>query len=268
MTDMTTSFSKEAEIEAVFGDGEGVALREAETMRGEWRRFGRWLKRPVLPPYLAPGRESFIGTMRLLVLDLMVVGALIAILMIAVAAGFEVPENVNSTLEMNAVTVLLIVVLAPVLEELVFRGWLSGRVSWLAGFAIAVVAGIGAAVVAVGADGDGMRAVSGAVLIGGLLAALVAMILLRRRPAPNWYRAIFPVAFWLSAIAFALIHLLNYNEGALWILLPLILPQFVLGTMLGYVRVHYGLLWCVLLHAMHNGVALSLAALSMAAGFD
>ena len=39
-----------------------------------------------------------------------------------------------------------------------------------------------------------------------------------------------------------------------WAVLPFTLPQFVVGLMLGHLRVRYGLWASVLLHAMHNGL--------------
>ena len=61
-------------------------------------------------------------------------------------------------------------------------------------------------------------------------------------------------------------HLTNFPADQLATALPLVLPQFVIGTILGYTRVHYGLWASVLLHMLHNGaiIALVLAASSAA----
>ena len=74
----------------------------------------------------------------------------------------------------------------------------------------------------------------------------------------RWFAAAFPVVFWLVTLAFALVHLANYTDGTLLILLPLVIPQFIAGALFGYARVHYGLWAAMLLHAMHNGTAVAL----------
>ena len=213
------------------------------------------------------------GTLRILALDLMIIAAIIIVLMSVVAFGIELPENLNSTLEMNLTTAFLIVVLAPVLEEIVFRSWLSGRPAILSALAI-LVAGLVLGPLVAGIffppteGGLGLGATL-TILVGLLIAvvgAITAAIMLRGRPAPSWFAALFPAFFWLSCVAFALIHLLNYTEGTLAILLPLLIPQFILGTLAAYVRVHYGLIFAIALHAAHNGFALGVAALAMQAG--
>ena len=75
-----------------------------------------------------------------------------------------------------------------------------------------------------------------------------------------------PALFWLSTLGFSLVHLTNFPADQLATALPLVLPQFVTGTILGYARVHYGLWASVLLHMLHNGaiIALVLAASSAA----
>ncbi|MEL6485771.1 MAG: hypothetical protein AAFQ13_01315, partial [Pseudomonadota bacterium] len=97
-----------------------------------------------------------------------------------------------------------------------------------------------------------------------MVAAPLAAYALLSRPVPRWFIAGFPVFFWLSTLGFALVHLANYTDASwamLGILLPLILPQFALGTMLGYLRVHYGLAPAIALHASHNAVLFGLAML-------
>jgi hypothetical protein len=101
---------------------------------------------------------------------------------------------------------------------------------------------------------------------GGLIAAVLALILLRGRPPMRWFARAFPFFFWASTLGFALIHLLNYTEGALVVTLVLVLPQFVLGALLGYVRVHFGLIAAIALHAAHNFTLFGFAALSTVAG--
>ena len=78
----------------------------------------------------------------------------------------------------------------------------------------------------------------------------------------GWFSKTFPFFFWFSTLAFALVHLWNFEEGSLAVLLPLVLPQFILGSMLGYIRVRFALWAAILLHAAHNATALSLAALA------
>lgn len=65
----------------------------------------------------------------------------------------------------------------------------------------------------------------------------------------------FRTFFYLSAILFALTHLTNYSNNNLifYILAPLIiLPQFIGGITLGYIRLKLGFFWGVLEHGLYN----------------
>jgi membrane protease YdiL (CAAX protease family) len=154
------------------------------------------------------------------------------------------------------------VLLAPLGEELVFRSWLSGRPAIIA-FVLLALLGLGALLPAsmLVEDAPARLALSGLGLAIGLIGApLAAWLLLRRRVPPLFVR-VFPLLFWASTLGFALVHLGNYAEGSLAILLPLVLPQFALGTMLGYLRVHHGLVPAIALHASHNAILFGLAIL-------
>lgn len=80
----------------------------------------------------------------------------------------------------------------------------------------------------------------------------------RRAWWDNNYR---PIFYGLAA-AFALIHLSNYPDLTLGLILlsPLLVaPQFVMGILAGFLRVRFGFLWAFLLHALHNFVLVGLA---------
>ncbi|MEM8726982.1 MAG: CPBP family intramembrane glutamic endopeptidase, partial [Pseudomonadota bacterium] len=98
-----------------------------------------------------------------------------------------------------------------------------------------------------------------------LIAAPIAGVLLFKKAVPSWFSRHFGWFFWVSTIAFALVHLANYQQGPLPLLLVLVIPQFVAGTIFGYARVHYGLWSSILLHALHNGAALALSTLATGA---
>ena len=73
--------------------------------------------------------------------------------------------------------------------------------------------------------------------------------------AKIFWQKYFKFFFYLSAVLFALIHLTNFsNTNVLfYILAPLIvLPQFIGGLTLGYIRLKLGFFWGVLLHGLYN----------------
>jgi membrane protease YdiL (CAAX protease family) len=63
--------------------------------------------------------------------------------------------------------------------------------------------------------------------------------------------------FWLIVLFFGLIHLDNYDlEMIPWYLyFPTVIPQLIGGVFLGIVRIRFGFMWAVLLHASYNLVA-------------
>ena len=75
----------------------------------------------------------------------------------------------------------------------------------------------------------------------------------------------FRYLFYLSALAFALIHITNFGSiGKIIYLIPiLVLPQFIAGLFLGYLRVRYNFMIGYLLHAVHNAIFISIALLSI-----
>lgn len=229
-------------------------------MREEWRRFAAFLKAPTLPdaaPRLSPG--ALIGMVRMLGLDMLLMLGLVAVAAIVVAVGIELPETALASMDITFQLAFAVIVVAPVAEELLFRGWLSGRPSRVVGL-IVLLGGIaiGTAMTATGPQSD----VPGPALLVYALSivfALTAFLALRGRDVPRWFRRAFPALFWLSTLAFAFIHVFNFEGAALMAALPLVLPQFITGSILGYVRVRYTLWAAMLMHMLHNSAALSLA---------
>jgi membrane protease YdiL (CAAX protease family) len=257
VTDTPKTPRNKAEIERVFGDHSPASA--PASAREEWSRYLGFVRRPHLPA-LERQASGARAVLRMLSLDLMVMLVLIAGISLAAGLGFELPENINNTLEPGLAAIALVVIAAPLGEELVFRSWLRGNPVIIGVLAVLLV-GLGALPALGYAMGDGLT--RQILLIGGPALALVAAplvaYLLLNRETPPFFRRAFAFFFWLSTLGFALIHLGNYTEGSLAILLPLVLPQFALGSMLGYLRVHYGLLHAIALHAAHNAILFGLA---------
>lgn len=230
----------------------------APTIRSQWAMLFAFLRRPRLPDAHAPAGIAMRIAGRLFLLDLLAISAFALLVLTAAAFGFEPPENLNSQLDMTAPTIVLLVIVAPVLEEIAFRSWLSGRPGTI--FALLWIGGGLTGLAVFGPDAGPAGPIAA---LAGLVIAIMMLVALRGRPPLPVVRRHFAWFFWTSAIAFALVHLANYTEGALAILLPLLVPQFVLGTLAGYVRVHCGLAWSVALHAAHNGLAVGIAVLAL-----
>lgn len=234
----------------------GVA--HANSLRGEWGRFWAFLKRPVLPamaPY--PRAASLVAVLRLLGLDFLIMAVLLSIAGLVAAAGVSIPQTAIAGMDMSPAVIAAAILAAPLAEEIVFRSWLSGRLWHILGLLAAIVAGsaVMAWKFATSPGTDGMGAFGDAALFAvpvGLIAALAVIYPMRGRPAMGWFQRAFPVFFWLSALAFAAAHLLNFTEANMLAILPLVLPQFTIGLVLGYARVTYGLWSSVLLHVLHN----------------
>ena len=75
----------------------------------------------------------------------------------------------------------------------------------------------------------------------------------------TWWTSNFKILFWTFTLLFAAVHFTNFSSTVSMYLAPiLVLPQLVLGIMLGYIRVGWGTRYSILFHAIHNAIPLSL----------
>lgn len=226
-------------------------------MRALFEEFAVWLARPWMftPSGLrAPGAWRFLRTMLALHLVVLLLVLLPLLGLWQKALALPSPEAFDQVSKVMLVP--FVVVLAPVAEELAFRGWLTGRVRalWLVlcGF---VTAGFLAMVNFHVAE----VAASFAVLGMGIVAPAGWWWLRRRSVLPGFERA-FPVLVWMSIVVFGLSHLSNYPRFS-WALLPMVLPQIWTGMTLSYTRMRIGIFGSMLIHAAANGISVSLALL-------
>jgi membrane protease YdiL (CAAX protease family) len=224
----------------------------------EWGAFVAFLRHPVLPERVTGIRLAAIAaTLRLFALDLLLMALLIGLVALATAFGFQFPENAIDKLHLGPLWLTIIVVVAPIAEELVFRSWLSGRPGHVTA-AVAVMVGVALPVVS-GPQGHPI------LMLGSLTIAVVVaiglLIWLRKHPPFPWFSRHFAWFYAAATLLFALAHLTNYTQGAALILLPLVVPQLLVGLILGYARVTYGLWSDMLLHMLHNGLLISLIVL-------
>ena len=241
--------------------GETTSLPSLKTSRGEWNSYLAFVRAPRLPEHRTANFRSGLAALpRMLALDLGAMMTLVSIALLVVVLGFEIPSTALAGLEIDWQLAFTVVIFAPLMEEIAFRGWLSGKPGHVLALVVILVGAGTAAMLAVGATGEAATLRAGLAMIATIVLAAISIFVLRGRPAMRWFSAVFPALFWLSTVAFASIHLLNYEEGNLLPLLPLVLPQFILGTILAYMRVSYGLWTCIVLHAIHNGLIIGAVA--------
>lgn len=228
-------------------------------MTALFREFAAWLTRPRLlsPTGLrAPGAWRTLRAMLALHLAVLL-GVLLPLLGFwQKAMGLPSPEAFDQV--SKAMLVPFVVLLAPVAEELAFRGWLTGRVRalWLVGCGF-VAAGFLAMVSLHVAEVPASFAV-----LGMGIAAPAGWWLLRGRGVMPGFAKAFPVLVWLSITVFALSHLSNYPKLS-WALLPMVLPQLWAGMTLSYTRMRIGIFGAMLIHAAANALSVSLALLGI-----
>jgi membrane protease YdiL (CAAX protease family) len=107
-------------------------------------------------------------------------------------------------------------------------------------------------------------------VLGAFVAPIIEELIFR---GPLWFfreSKYFRLAFYTSAVAFALVHVSNFpNFSQVWFLAPLLIsPQFFLGLFLGYIRVRFGLLWAMIFHSAYNGILLGPILLLMHLGIS
>ncbi len=72
----------------------------------------------------------------------------------------------------------------------------------------------------------------------------------------HWFRekTTLRIALYCSIVLFGLIHLANYEDYTThWYMAPLLIaPQMSLGMFAGFIRIRFGLLWAMALHAGYN----------------
>jgi membrane protease YdiL (CAAX protease family) len=222
-------------------------------MTAMFRDFVAYLRRPRLT---APSGLGVPGAWRTVV-TLLAFHLIVLLLVLAPllklwqsAMGLPAPEAFGAV--SKGWLVPLVVLIAPIGEEVAFRGWLTGRprALWLLAGGLLAMVGLHAAEVPA----------SFGVLAMGLVAP-GGWWWLRRRGVPGWFEAAFPVLFALSIAVFGLSHLSNYPRLSL-ALLPMVLPQVWAGLVLSYTRMRIGLVASMLIHAAANATAISLALLS------
>lgn len=97
----------------------------------------------------------------------------------------------------------------------------------------------------------------------------VLSIFLNVQNIENYYKSIwfskYIYIFYFSSIAFAFVHLSNFDlNSIILITIPiLILPQFVLGLFIGYLRVRFSFILGFLFHSIHNLIFIVITLISL-----
>jgi membrane protease YdiL (CAAX protease family) len=218
------------------------------------RELAAFLKRPmVLPPWGLRRAETWRALPVLMALH---VGGLLLVILPLISAWqsrFALPLPDAFGKLPGGWLVPITVLIAPVLEEAIFRGWQTGRprALWLLGCFAAFVALVMAA-----------KALAPLVLAGLLLGLVLAAAggwwVLRRRAVPAAYRVAYPGVFWIVALLFAGVHLTNYPSASL-LSAPMVLPQLWAALLLGFTRQRLGLSAAMIQHAVANGASMVLA---------
>lgn len=233
-----------------------ASLRVAEEMgwRARLGDVGSFVLRPAFATQpLAWGRAAALALAVVFVLDLLL-GELIVWLTGTwdEAVGF-LPELIEQDISL-AEELFTGLVLAPVLEELLFRGWLTGRIAALR-FALYGMAALACFLVSFYAEPD-LAQIFGLTGVATAFAGLVHWSYTRRRDTdvPAWFNRHFHWFVWGSTLLFGALHIGNYEPLTHPLGVLVVLPQTIGGLLLAYTRTRLGLGAAMAHHAAYNAV--------------
>ncbi len=158
------------------------------------------------------------------------------------------------------------VIIGPFLEEVIFRlpmrfktkYVIIGYIFLLLYFTVPIGDALDAATLATGGA-------LGVLFLAILIAGIYSITRYKEQIAIGW-REKFPSVFYGYSILFAFVHIFNFEEVSLQLLLlsPLItLPQLFLGFGMGYVRIRFGFWYGYLFHVLNNGFAFTIFYIGM-----
>lgn len=175
--------------------------------------------------------------------------ALPLVLMFGAAPG----DNLRQVFGQPAIFVVVVVVLlGPLIEEMIFRGWLTGTPSALAGTVVFLALAVGGPWLSRQFLPD-LPAL--AAQVGFAAAGLAAFTAIQRRGGdarPAWYERVFPLTFWAQGIVFGGLHFANIAIHSLALSLVVLVPLIGCGWIWGYARIVLGFGPAWLLHAAYN----------------
>ena len=226
-------------------------------LRARMADIARFVLRPssVMQP-MAWGRAAAFVLLAVFALD-MALDTLIYALTEAwdeSAAFLPDPIEYESTLAEDLIDFLI---LAPIMEELAFRGWLTGRLAALR-FGAYGMAAMGLLTASVFTAAEYAMPLT----LAGIALAFAGLIhWLRTRDTDTavsaWFTRHFHWFVWGSSLAFGLIHLGNYDPLTHPLGLLVVLPQTVGGLLLAYTRTRLGLGAAMAHHAAYNALFLA-----------
>jgi membrane protease YdiL (CAAX protease family) len=170
-------------------------------------------------------------------------------------AGTLLPAPIEQDIGL-AEDIFTALIFAPVTEELLFRGWMTGRAAGLR-FAIWGFAALGL----FGLSLFVPPALTMPVALAGVAAVLAGLVQWSRwrhfdTAVPGWFVRHYAKFVWGSTVLFGLTHLGNYEPLAHPVGLLVVLPQTIGGLLLAYTRTRLGLGAAMAHHAAYNALFL------------
>ena len=226
----------------------------------------RYLRRPVFTTSRVPVNARAMAEL----LKLLGITLILALMSVTIASGFYSAlsgETAKISEDFEAMSkgprfFYMAVILAPIYEELLFRSWL-GRV-WSLMLAMPLLLAV-LAILALTGQSEAMPNIATL----GFVAVMTSLGFYLRRyfdtksvvgAHERAAQQIFPYVFWGCAVIFGLIHMTNYaGSGFQPLLMLMVIPQFIIGAILGFVRMRYGLLQAIGFHAAYNSVFVGLS---------
>ena len=171
----------------------------------------------------------------------------------------KMPEfDLFKSKEQKGLVFLMVLIGAPIIEELIFRFQLKN-------FSFSFVCYFVAISYFLNWFLETRTLVITMIILAAVLTLICFYISYDRFNKLNFIKLIFPFHFYLTAIFFGLVHISNYSnplEYGFPIIL-LVLPQLFVGLILGYVRMRFGLSKSMMMHAAYNLIP----ALALIAGY-
>ena len=221
----------------------------------------QYLRRPIFTSQREPfGRKALRELTQLwaLTLGLAVLTVLVSnsIYMLIKGKPAEAAEGFTE-LTQSSQFLFIAIIFAPLVEEVLFRSWLAHVRGIL--LAMPIFACL-ATILAINRQNNPDSLLT--LMACGIILTAFAVYTRRYRQTynrPHHHAAavqhIFPYVFWAAAIVFALIHIGNYSSDHFDPAVVLLAaPQFMIGLILGFVRMRYGLLAAIGLHGAYNSV--------------